>query len=56
MKCLDCDNMQCKTFYHKTERWEGYCRCLKRKVYGDNDCQYHAQLDLFDFMPERQSA
>lgn len=56
MKCIMCDSMLCRVFYSKDERWEGWCKNLRQKVYGDNDCQYHAQLDLFDFMPERQSA
>lgn len=38
MKCKDCKDMICRTFYAKEERWVGYCRVKETFTEGDLDC------------------
>ena len=41
MKCLDCDNMLCKTFYHKTERWELWLFLARAEIFPRCKTFYH---------------
>lgn len=41
--CIDCPEMWCKEFYHKTELWTGYCHLLRRKVNGNDLCHLPRQ-------------
>lgn len=53
MKCLDCEDMACKTFYHKSERWEGYCMNKQSPRYhtlvtGEGGCKIYTEQSLFN--------
>lgn len=52
MRCIDCEDMACKIFTHKTEIWTGYCMNKSSPKYhtvvmGDDSCTIAKELDLF---------
>lgn len=53
-RCIDCKEMACKEFYHRKEKWTGYCMALHIKVTGDDLCHRPrlppepTELELFE--------
>lgn len=37
-RCGECDNMQCKTIYFKSETVTGYCIILRKQVTDQTVC------------------
>lgn len=53
-RCIDCNQMWCKTFTSKSEVWNGYCAALHKTVQGTDVCHLPRQppsmeLELFSF-------
>ena len=53
-RCIDCIQMWCKEYRHKTEQWNGYCSILHKKVQGYDVCHLPRQppameLELFSY-------
>ena len=51
MKCLECEDMACRVFYHRTEQWEGFCTNSQSPRYhtpvtGESGCNIVKDKEL----------